>query len=121
MGFSPNKRRRSARSEAACAGRGKIPSRHSELSRASRLLQRPSPCLPGDYTERLANSFSYLSPQSDHMYRVGRSIVDYNGFSIYGPSYLIEAYIRPEKYCLVWAGCLANHPFNFNFSFLSDG
>jgi hypothetical protein len=76
MGFSPNKRRRSASSEAACAGWGKIPSRHNELSRATRLLQRPSPCLPGDYNERLANSFSYLSPQSDNMYRVGQSIVD---------------------------------------------
>jgi hypothetical protein len=42
-------------------------------------------------------------------------------FSIYRPSCLIKAYIRPEKYCFVWAGPLANHPFNFNFIFLSDG
>jgi hypothetical protein len=42
---------------------------------------------------------------------------------MYMPSCLIEAYmyIRPEKYWLVWAGPLANHPFNFNFIFLSDG
>ncbi len=40
-------------------------------------------------------------------------------FSIYRPSCLIEAYIRPEKYWLVWAGPLANHPFNFNFIFLA--
>jgi hypothetical protein len=42
-------------------------------------------------------------------------------FSQYRPSCLIEAYDRPEKYWLVWAGSLANHPFNFNFIFLSDG
>jgi hypothetical protein len=30
-------------------------------------------------------------------------------FSIYRPSCHIEAYIRPEKYCFVWAGPLANH------------
>ncbi len=42
-------------------------------------------------------------------------------FSIYRPSCHIEAYIRPEKNCFVWAGPLANHPFNFNFIFLSDG
>ncbi len=42
-------------------------------------------------------------------------------FPIYRPSCHIEAYIRPEKYCFVWAGPLANHPFNFNLIFLSDG
>jgi hypothetical protein len=42
-------------------------------------------------------------------------------FSMYRPLCLIEAYIRPEKYWLVWAEPLANHPFNFNFIFLSDG
>ncbi len=42
-------------------------------------------------------------------------------FSLYRPSYLIEAYVWPEKYLLVWAGPLANHPFNYNFIFLSDG
>jgi hypothetical protein len=42
-------------------------------------------------------------------------------FSLYRPSYLIEAYVWPEKYWLVWAGPLANHPFNFNFIFLSEG
>jgi hypothetical protein len=42
-------------------------------------------------------------------------------FSMYRPSCLLEAYIRPEKYWLVWAGPLASHPFNFNFIFLSDG
>jgi hypothetical protein len=41
-------------------------------------------------------------------------------FSMYRPSCLIEAYIRPEKYWLVWAEPLANHLFNFNFIFLSD-
>ncbi len=30
-------------------------------------------------------------------------------FSMYRPSCHIEAYIRPEKYCFVWAGPLANH------------
>ncbi len=30
-------------------------------------------------------------------------------FSLYRPSCHIEAYIRPEKYCFVWAGTLANH------------
>ncbi len=30
-------------------------------------------------------------------------------FSLYRPLHLIEAYIRPEKYCFVWAGPLANH------------
>jgi hypothetical protein len=30
-------------------------------------------------------------------------------FSLYRPSCHIEAYIRPEKYWLVWAGPLANH------------
>ncbi len=29
-------------------------------------------------------------------------------FSLYRPSCHIEAYIRPEKYCFVWAGTLAN-------------
>ncbi len=42
-------------------------------------------------------------------------------FSIYRPSCLIKAHIRPEKYCFVWAGPLANHPFNFNCIFLSEG
>jgi hypothetical protein len=41
-------------------------------------------------------------------------------FSLYRPLRLIEAYVWPEKYWLVWAGPLANHPFNFNFIFLSD-
>ncbi len=30
-------------------------------------------------------------------------------FSLYRPSCHIETYIRPEKYCFVWAGPLANH------------
>jgi hypothetical protein len=30
-------------------------------------------------------------------------------FSLYRPSWHIEAYIRPEKNCFVWAGPLANH------------
>ncbi len=42
-------------------------------------------------------------------------------FLLYRPSCLIEAYDRPEKYWLVWAGPLASHLFNFNFIFLSDG
>ncbi len=43
-------------------------------------------------------------------------------FSLYRPLHLIEAYVWPEKYWLVWAGLVwANHPFNFNFIFLSDG
>jgi hypothetical protein len=42
-------------------------------------------------------------------------------FSLCRPLHLIEAYVWPEKYWLVWAGPLANHPFNFNFIFLSDG
>jgi hypothetical protein len=42
-------------------------------------------------------------------------------FSLYRPSCLIEAYDRPEKYWLVWAGPLASHLFNLNFIFLSDG
>jgi hypothetical protein len=42
-------------------------------------------------------------------------------FLKYRPSCLIEAYGRLEKYWLVWAGCLANHLFNFTFIFLSDG
>ncbi len=42
-------------------------------------------------------------------------------FLLYRPLYLTEAYVWPEKYWLVWAGPLANHPFNFNFIFLSDG
>jgi hypothetical protein len=41
-------------------------------------------------------------------------------FSLYRPPYLIEAYVWPENYWLVWAGPLANHSFNFNFIFLSD-
>jgi hypothetical protein len=42
-------------------------------------------------------------------------------FSLYRPLYLIEAYVRPEKYWLLWAGPLANHINNFYFIFLSDG
>jgi hypothetical protein len=42
-------------------------------------------------------------------------------FSQYRPSCLIEAYDRPEKYWLVWAGPLASDLYNFNFIFLSDG
>ncbi len=42
-------------------------------------------------------------------------------FSLYRPSGLIEAYDRPKKYWLVWAGPLASHLFNFNFIFVSDG
>jgi hypothetical protein len=54
------------------------------------------------------------------IYRVGRSIVDYTVFfSMYRPSCLLKAYVRPEKYWLVWAGLLANHPFSLNFIFLS--
>ncbi len=30
-------------------------------------------------------------------------------FSLYRPSCHMEAYIRPEKNCFVWAGPLANH------------
>jgi hypothetical protein len=41
-------------------------------------------------------------------------------FSMYRLSCLIEAYCRPEKYWLVWAGPLANHLLNFTFIFLSD-
>ncbi len=37
------------------------------------------------------------------------------------PSCLIEAYVRPEKYWLVWAGPLAKHLKKFYFIFLSDG
>jgi hypothetical protein len=37
------------------------------------------------------------------------------------PSCLIEAYVRPEKCWLLWAGTLANHLNNFYFIFLSDG
>ncbi len=51
----------------------------------------------------------------------GQSWIKRFVFSIYRPSCHIEAYIRPEKYCFVWAGPLANQPFNFNFIFLSDG
>ncbi len=42
-------------------------------------------------------------------------------FSMYRPSCLIEANVRPEKYWLVWTGPLANHLNNFYFIFLSDG
>jgi hypothetical protein len=42
-------------------------------------------------------------------------------FSMYRPSCLVEAYIRPEKYLLVLAEPLANHLFNFYFIFLNDG
>jgi hypothetical protein len=42
-------------------------------------------------------------------------------FSMYWPSCLIEAYVRPEMLWLVWAGPLAMHPLNFNFIFLRDG
>jgi hypothetical protein len=40
-------------------------------------------------------------------------------FSMYRPLCLIEAYVRPEKYWLVWAGSLANHLFKFNLILLS--
>ncbi len=40
---------------------------------------------------------------------------------MYRPSCLTEAYVRPENNWLVWAGLEANHLFNFNFIFLSDG
>jgi hypothetical protein len=30
-------------------------------------------------------------------------------FSLYRPSCHVEAYIRPEKYCFLWAGPLASH------------
>jgi hypothetical protein len=42
-------------------------------------------------------------------------------FSVYRPSCLLEAYVRPEKYWLVCIGPLANHLFNLNFIFRSDG
>jgi hypothetical protein len=32
-----------------------------------------------------------------------------------------EAYVRPEKYWLVWAGTLTKHLNNFYFIFLSNG
>ncbi len=41
--------------------------------------------------------------------------------ALYRPSCLIEAYVRPEKYWLVWAGPLAKHLNNFYFIFFSDG
>ncbi len=40
---------------------------------------------------------------------------------MYRPSCLIEVFVRPEKYWLVWAELKANHLLNFNFIFLSDG
>jgi hypothetical protein len=57
-----------------------------------------------------------------HIYTVGPSrVVDLNVFfSMFRPSCLIEAYVRPEKYWLVWAGPLDNHLNNFYFIFLSD-
>jgi hypothetical protein len=39
---------------------------------------------------------------------------------MYRPSCLIEAYVRPEKYWLVWAGSLAKYLNNFYLIFLSD-
>ncbi len=42
-------------------------------------------------------------------------------FSLYRPLYLVETYVRPEKYWLLWAGPLANHINNFYFIFLSEG
>jgi hypothetical protein len=39
---------------------------------------------------------------------------------MFRPSCLIEAYVRPEKYWLVWAGLEANHLLYSNFIFLSD-
>ncbi len=43
------------------------------------------------------------------------------GFSMYKPSWLIEAYGGPEKYWLVCVGLLVNHLINLNSIFLSDG
>jgi hypothetical protein len=40
---------------------------------------------------------------------------------MYRPSCLIEAYVRPEKYWLVYARLLTNHLFNLNLIFLGDG
>jgi hypothetical protein len=42
-------------------------------------------------------------------------------FSIYRPSYLIEADVRPKKYWLVCVGLFANHLINSNYLFLDDG
>jgi hypothetical protein len=42
-------------------------------------------------------------------------------FSICRHSCLIEAYVRPENVWLVCAGLLANHLFNINLIFLSNG
>ncbi len=53
------------------------------------------------------------SPSFKHFYKLDTAR--------YRPLHLIEAYVWPEKYWLVWAGPLANHLFNFNFIFLSDG
>jgi hypothetical protein len=39
----------------------------------------------------------------------------------YSASCLSEASVRPEKYWLVCVGLQANHLFNLNFIFLSDG
>ncbi len=41
--------------------------------------------------------------------RVGRNRGLKRFFTLNSPSCHIEAYIRPEKYCFVWAGPLANH------------
>jgi hypothetical protein len=67
--------------------------------------------------------FKFTVLQLTKQYRVGQSIVDkiFFFFLIYRPSCLIQAYGGPEKYWLVWAGLLANHPFNFNFIFLNHG
>ncbi len=35
--------------------------------------------------------------------------------------HVIQAYGGPKMYWLVWARPLANHPFNFNIIFLSNG
>jgi hypothetical protein len=40
---------------------------------------------------------------------------------ILDPGTVANTYIRPEKYWLVCVGLLANHKFNSNFTFLSDG
>jgi hypothetical protein len=42
-------------------------------------------------------------------------------FQYIGLHVILKLILGLEKYCFVWAGPLANHPFNFNFIFLSDG
>jgi hypothetical protein len=102
---------------------------HCNTSEANARLKTVS-CETGPGTTRIYSleicMYSFLILQSDDGCTFPNSIQGEavnrglkRFFSLYRPLHLIEAYVWPEKYWLVWAGPLANHLFILTSFFLA--